>query len=413
VSAPVAVLGDALLEPATGDVVRDAVVLIENDHITASGARSKVHVPSDATRVDAEGLWLLPGLIDCHVHLCMTGTTYDLGERLSRPASLTILQSVDGCAKDLAAGFTSVRDAGGTPNGVRMAVERGYFPGPRMKLAISILSETGGHADNMFPCGVAVPIINSPDIPGSVVDGVEPMRLRVREIIRAGADWIKLCTSGGVLSPGDAPHHPAFTVEEIRAAVEEAAAHGRQVMAHAQANAGIKNALRAGVRTIEHGIWLDDDAIEMMLDGKHVLVPTLVAPEWVVRHANEGRMPKWAADKGRAVIGDHKTSVRRAIEAGVRIAFGTDTGVGPHGTMGEEFLLMNQLGMEPLNCVRSATSVAAEVIGLEGAGSLAAGSFGDVIGVPGNPIEDLKLVANPENVRLVVKGGAVVKRLVA
>jgi len=225
--APTAVFGDALLDPATGDAVRDAVVLIENDHVTASGARSKIQVPSDARRVDAEGLWLLPGLIDCHVHLCMTGTTYDLGERLSRPASLTILQSVDGCAKDLAAGFTSVRDAGGTPNGVRMAVERGYFPGPRMKLAISILSETGGHADSMFPCGVAVPLINSPDIPASVVDGIEPMRLRVREIIRAGADWIKLCTSGGVLSPGDAPHHPAFTVEEIRAAVEEAAAHGR------------------------------------------------------------------------------------------------------------------------------------------------------------------------------------------
>ena len=120
--APTAVFGDALLDPATGDVVREAVVLIENDHVTASGARSKVQVPSDAKRVDAEGLWLLPGLIDCHVHLCMTGTTYDLGERLSRPASLTILQSVDGCARDLAAGFTSVRDAGGTPNGVRMAV---------------------------------------------------------------------------------------------------------------------------------------------------------------------------------------------------------------------------------------------------------------------------------------------------
>ncbi|HEV2218145.1 MAG TPA: amidohydrolase family protein [Candidatus Dormibacteraeota bacterium] len=408
-----AVFGDALLEPSTGEVVRDAVVLIENDRVIASSARSKFQVPADAQRVDAEGLWLLPGLIDCHVHLCVTGATFDLGERLGRPPSLTVLQSVDACAKDLAAGFTSVRDAGGTPNGVRMAVERGYFPGPRMKLAIQILSETGGHADGMFPCGVPVPIANTPDIPPSVVDGVEPMRHRVRELVRAGADWIKLCTSGGVLSPGDAPHHPAFTVEEIRAAVEEAAAHGRQVMAHAQANAGIKNALRAGVRTIEHGIWLDDDAIEMMLDGGHVLVPTLVAPEWVVRHANEGRMPQWAADKGRAVVADHKASVRKAIEAGVKIAFGTDTGVGPHGTMGEEFLMLNALGMEPIKCLRSATSVAAEVIGLEGAGSLAAGSFGDVIGVPGNPLEDLNLIAKPENVRLVVKGGAVVKRLAA
>jgi imidazolonepropionase-like amidohydrolase len=294
---------------------------------------------------------------------------------------------------------------------VRQAVQLGYFPGPRMKLAISILSETGGHADNMFPCGAVVEIANAPDVPPSVVDGVEPMRHRVREVIRAGADWIKLCTSGGVLSPGDAPHHPAFTVEEIRAAVEEAAAHGRQVMAHAQSNAGIKNALRAGVRTIEHGIWLDDDAIEMMLDGKHTLVPTLVAPEWVVRHANEGRMPSWAADKGRAVVDDHKTSVRKAIEAGVRIAFGTDTGVGPHGTMGEEFLLMHRLGMEPIDCLRSATSVAAEVIGLGGAGSLAPGSFGDVIGVPGNPLDDLNYVAKPENVKLVVKGGALVKKI--
>lgn len=407
---PTAVFGDALLDPATGEVVREAVVIIENDRVVARGARSKLQVPADADRVDAEGLWLLPGLVDCHVHLCVTGTTYDLGERLSRPPSLTVLQAVDGCAKDLAAGFTSVRDAGGTPSGVRMAVERGYFAGPRMKLAIQILSETGGHADNMFPCGVSIPLANTPDIPSSVVDGVEPMRLRVRELIRAGADWIKLCTSGGVLSPGDAPHHPAFTVEEIRAAVEEAAAHGRQVMAHAQSNAGIKNALRAGVRTIEHGIWLDDDAIEMMLDGKHTLVPTLVAPEWVIRHANEGRMPSWAAEKGRAVVSDHKASVRKAIEAGVRIAFGTDTGVGPHGTMGEEFLLMNQLGMAPVDCLRSATSVAAEVIGLTGAGSLAPGSFGDVIGVPGNPLDDLNLVARPDNVKLVVKGGKVFKK---
>ncbi|HET7465125.1 MAG TPA: amidohydrolase family protein [Candidatus Dormibacteraeota bacterium] len=409
-TAPVAVFGDAMLEPATGEVVRDAVVLIEQDRVSKSGARSKVQVPADAQRVEADGLWLLPGLIDCHVHLCTSGTTFDLGDRLARPPSLNVLQAVDSCTKDLAAGFTSVRDAGGAPNGVRMAVERGYFAGPRMRLAITILSETGGHADGTFPCGAFMPLVSGPDIPLSVVDGVEPMRQRVREIIRAGADWIKLCTSGGVLSHGDTPHHPAFTVEEIRAAVEEAEAHGRHVMAHAQANAGIKNALRAGVRTIEHGIWLDDDAIEMMLDGQHVLVPTLVAPEWVVRHADEGRMPKYAADKGRAVIADHKASVRKAIEAGVKIAFGTDTGVGPHGTMGEEFLLMNQLGMEPLDCVRSATSVAAEVIGLPGAGSLQPGSFGDVIGVPGNPLDDLKLVAKPENVKLVVKGGAVVKR---
>ena len=227
--------------------------------------------------------------------------------------------------KTLEAGFTTVRDAGGTPQGVRMAVERGLFPGPRMVLAIQILSQTGGHADSHFPCGASVSLMNVPEIPPSVVDGVEPMRKRVRELIRAGADWIKLCTSGGVLSPGDAPHQATFTLDEIRAAVEEAATQGRQVMAHAQANAGIKNALRGGVKTIEHGIWLDDDAIEMMLDGDRRLVPTLVAPQWVIRHAENGRMPAYAAEKGRAVIEDHTESIRKAIEARVKVAFGTDS----------------------------------------------------------------------------------------
>ena len=244
-----------------------------------------------------------------------------------------------------------------------------------------------------------------------VVDGVEAMRHRVREVIRAGADWIKLCTSGGVLSPGDQPHHSALTLDEIRAAVEEASTQGRKVMAHAQANAGIKNALIGGVATIEHGIWLDGDAIEMMLDGGNALIPTLVAPQWVIRHTEAGKMPAFAADKARLVVQDHKSSIRMAIEAGVKIAFGTDTGVGPHGTNGEEFLLMHELGMEPIDCIRAATTVAAKTIGMKGVGSLAPGSWGDLIAVPGDPREDLKLLAEPANVHLVVKGGDVIKSL--
>ena len=248
-----------------------------------------------------------------------------------------------------------------------------------------------------------------PDLPDSVVDGVEPMRKRVRELIRAGADWIKLCTSGGVLSPNDDPHHPTLTVDEIRAAVEEAATQGRKVMAHAPANAGSKNALRAGVATIEHGIWLDGDAIEMMLDGGQALVPTLVAPAWVIRHAEAGKMPAYAADKARAVIKDHESSIRLAIEAGVTIAFGTDTGVGPHGSNGEEFLRLHELGMAPIDCIRAATTVAADTIGMKGVGRLQVGSWGDLIGVAGDPLENLGLLANADRVALVVKGGEVVK----
>ena len=404
-----AIFGAALLDPATGETVLDAVVVVEDGRVRAAGPRDRVSVPADARRVDADGLTLLPGLVDCHVHLRSKGTGRDLGEWLATPPSLWVLQAVPAARATLEAGFTTVRDAGGSPAAVKTAIERGYFPGPRMLVAVTALSQTGGHTDQHFMCGADIrpPI---PDVPEAVVDGVEPMRKRVREVIRAGADWIKLCTSGGVLSPSDAPHHATLTVDEIRAAVEEGAAQGRKVMAHAQATAGIKNALVAGVATIEHGIWLDDDALEMMLDGDRALVPTLVAPMWVIRHAEEGRMPKWAADKGRAVFEDHKASVRRAIEAKVKVAFGTDTGVGPHGSNGEEFLLLRELGMEPLDCLRAATTVAAEVIGLQGrVGTLAEGAYGDLVGVEGDPLENLELLAKPENVRLVVKGGEVVK----
>jgi imidazolonepropionase-like amidohydrolase len=181
-------------------------------------------------------------------------------------------------------------------------------------------------------------------------------------------------------------------------------------MAHAQAAEGIKNALRGGVATIEHGIWLDDDALEMMLDGGNALVPTLVAPLWVIRHSQAGRMPAWATEKAEIVFQDHKDSIRRAIEAGVVIAFGTDTGVGPHGSNGEEFLILHELGLDELACIRSATTVAARTVGWDGeVGTLAEGAYGDVIGVPGDPLQDLTLLAKPESVQLVVKGGEVVK----
>jgi len=403
-----AVFGDALLDPSTGETARDAVVLIEDGRVTEAGGRDGTQVPRDAQTVDASGLTLLPGLIDCHVHLTNLGEGLDFARELTTPPTLELMRAVRAAKRTLEAGFTSVRDAAGSPAGIRMAIDAGYFPGPRMFVTVSALSQTGGHTDAHFMCGADLDI-PLPDRPHMVVDGVEAMRLRVREVIRAGADWIKLCTSGGVLSPGDQPHHSALTLDEIKAAVDEAATQGRKVMAHAQANAGIKNALKAGVATIEHGIWLDGDAIEMMLDGGNALIPTLVAPHWVIRHAEAGKMPAYAIGKARAVIDDHKASIRQAIESGVKIAFGTDTGVGPHGSNGEEFLLMNQLGMEPIDCIRSATTIAADTIGMTGVGRLEPGAWGDLIGVPGDPLADLSLLAKPENVHLVIKGGAVVK----
>jgi imidazolonepropionase-like amidohydrolase len=403
-----AVHADGLLNPATGETAREAVVVIENGRVTHAGKRAVVQAPRDAETIDASGLTVLPGLIDCHVHFTSLGEGLDFARELTTPPTLELMRAVRAARRTLEAGFTAVRDAAGSPAGIRMAIDAGYFAGPRMFVTVSALSQTGGHTDSHFMCGADLDI-PLPDRPHMVVDGVEAMRQRVREVIRAGADWIKLCTSGGVLSPGDQPHHSALTLDEIRAAVGEAATQGRKVMAHAQANEGIKNALKGGVATIEHGIWLDGDAIEMMLDGGNALIPTLVAPQWVIRHADAGKMPAYAADKAREVVKDHAASIRMAVEAGVKIAFGTDTGVGPHGTNGEEFLLMRQLGMEPIDCIRSATTVAANTIGMKGVGTLEPGSWGDLIGVPGDPLVDLTLLSNSDRVHLVVKGGDVVK----
>jgi imidazolonepropionase-like amidohydrolase len=403
-----AVVADALLDPATGETTSEAFVLIEDGRVSKAGKRNGAAIPRGAQTIDATGLTLLPGLIDCHVHLTSLGEGLDFARELTTPPTLELMRAVRSASRTLDAGFTAVRDASGTPAGVRMAIDAGYFPGPRMFVTVTALSQTGGHTDSHFLCGADLDI-PLPDRPHAVVDGVEGMRLRVREVLRAGADWIKLCTSGGVLSPGDQPHHAALTLDEIKAAVDEARVQGRKVMAHAQANAGIKNALKAGVATIEHGIWLDGDAIEMMLDGHNALIPTLVAPHWVIRHAEAGKMPAYAIAKAKAVIEDHKASIRLAIESGVQVAFGTDMGVGPHGLNGEEFLLMRELGMEPLDCIRAATSVAAETIGMKGVGSLQPGSWGDLIGVPGDPVANLELLSKPENVKLVMKGGEVVK----
>jgi imidazolonepropionase-like amidohydrolase len=249
-----------------------------------------------------------------------------------------------------------------------------------------------------------------PDIPHNVVDGVDAMRHKVREVLRAGADWIKLCTSGGVLSASDAPESAQFSVEEIRVAVEEAAAQGKRCMAHAQSNQGIKNAIIAGVASIEHGIYLDDEAIAMMLERGVYLVPTLIAPQDVVdaAEANPGMLPAYAIEKAGRVIEAHRRSFRLAVEAGVKIAMGTDTGVGPHGGNARELDMMARYGgMTNMQAIVASTRVAAELLRLdEQTGTVAAGKLADLLVVDGDPLADLGRLAQPDRLALVVKAGA-------
>jgi imidazolonepropionase-like amidohydrolase len=294
-----------------------------------------------------------------------------------------------------------------------MAVEQGFFPGPRMRLSVAILSQTGGHADPYMPCSCELYIDSTLDIPHSRVDGVDEMRRRVREVLRAGADNVKLCTSGGVLSPGDLPDTPQFTVEEIAAAVYEAGVHHKHVLAHAMSAQGIKNALLGGVRSIEHGCLLDEEGIALMREKNAYLVPTLVAPRDVaaIARKNPGAIPDEMVRKAERVAGVHIERFRAAVEAGVQVALGTDAGVGEHGTNGRELSLMVEGGMSPMQALVAATSVPARLIGMQdGIGSLQAGMLADVVAVQGDPLENIAVFEDPERVRMVVKGGTVVRQ---
>ena len=293
----------------------------------------------------------------------------------------------------LAAGVTTVRDAAGADLGMKTAVEKGLVPGPRMQISITMLSQTGGHGDDWEVCGAHVPsfFVPYPGVPLPIVDGPDEMRRRVRELVRAGADVIKIATSGGVLSSRDDPRHGHFRDAELAVLAEEAAAAGRFVMAHAQATDGIKAAVRNGIRSIEHGIYLDDEAIEMMLERGTYLVPTLVAPRGVLEARDRGiPVPQVMIDKTLMVMDTHAASIKAAIAAGVKIAMGTDSGVVPHGQNLRELDLMVDCGMSAVDALVATTKTAAELMGLDGElGTLEPGKRADVVLVEGDALDGL------------------------
>lgn len=337
--------------------------------------------------VDATGLTLFPGFFDCHVHVTSAGV--DLLASLARPFSYQFYLAARHLRQTLATGVTSVRDAGGADLGVRQAVRDGLIPGPRMQVAITILGQTGGHTDGWTPSGVCLTGPGHPGQPTGIVDGPEEMRRKVRELVRAGADVIKICTSGGVLSPRDDPRHAHFRADELATCVAEARAAGLAVMAHAQSTDGIKNAVRAGVRSVEHGIFLDDEAISMMLEAGTWLVPTLVAPRAVLAAAAAGAsVPETSLRKAQDVLEAHADSFARAVAAGVRVAMGTDSGVGPHGHNLEELPLMVAGGMSPTEAFVATTSAAARLLGVDAdRGSLTPGRRADLVLVSGAPLD--------------------------
>ncbi|GAB3062380.1 metal-dependent hydrolase family protein [Sediminivirga luteola] len=384
-------------------------IVLEGDRIAAIGP-GLADDPryTGAETVDCSGRTVLPGLVDLHVHVMAEnpGSVHEFVE----PFSLQFYRSARNLARTLEAGITTVRDAGGADLGTKQAVDQGIVRGPRMHIAVSIMSQTGGHGDFWQPSGAHAPGIGGthPGRPSGVADGVEEVRKKTREILRAGADQIKICSTGGVLSPSDDPRHSQFTEDEIRVIVEEAAAQGTYVMAHAQGSEGIKNALRAGVRTIEHGIYLDEEAIELFQERGAVLVPTLAAPLAVLAKADTGvsGLPPAVVAKARAVVERHRESVARAIEAGVTVGMGTDSGVGPHGENLQELSLLADLGMDLTGALRSATSIAGALVDPSGrTGRLSEGAHADVLVLDGELGSIAQLATLPASIRQVWKAG--------
>ena len=397
----VAIRTGELIDGTGADPRRNAVIVVEDGVITAIAN----DVPKGATVIDASDLTVLPGLIDCHVHLSFNAES--IQERLLVPLSLGTAQTLVNARTTLEAGFTTVRDAGGTPKGVKLAVERGLFPGPRMRIAVGALSQTGGHGDALMPSGAQLRV-GDPEHPVTVVDGADNVRRATRELLRAGADQIKTMTSGGVLSPNDEPSATGFTPEEIAAIVYEAHAAGKTVMSHAQATQGIRNAVLGGIESIEHGIYLDEEtALEMKKRGTY-LVATLIAPLWVLRRAERdpASVPPYAKRKAEEVVAVHQRAFRMAVELGVPIAMGTDTGVGPHGTNAEEIALMVEHGMTPMQAIVATTKTAAECSRVGHlVGTVEPGKRADLVGVRGDPLSEITLFKDPGRVALVVQGG--------
>jgi imidazolonepropionase-like amidohydrolase len=382
----------------TGAPIADADIVFEDGSIVEVGPG----LDGDE-RIDVAGKTLLPGLFDCHTHVMISDI--DMWKMAQRPFSLMFFEAVRNLRSTLDVGITTVRDAGGADLGVKTAVERGLIEGPRMQISIKMLSQTGGHGDEALPSGAHVPFFPTyPGSPSTIVDGPEEMRKKVRELIRDGADVIKVATSGGVLSPSDDPRHAHFTMDELTALVGEAAGAGRWVMAHAQGSNGIKNAIRAGIRSIDHGIFLDDEAIDLMLQNGTYLVPTLVAPRGVIEGAEQGmQIPEASLRKAKETVEIHAESFRRAAAAGVKVAMGTDSGVTPHGENLSELSLMVEGGMTPEQALIATCRTAAELMGLERElGTLEPGKRADVVVVDGDPLDVEKLA---ERVVAVYKDG--------
>jgi imidazolonepropionase-like amidohydrolase len=391
-----------MLDVKTGKLLSDPVLLIEDGKIISVGTASQIKPPADAVRIDLPSATVLPGLIDAHTHLTMDPK---FGyERLAISIPRETLIGAKNARLTLNAGFTTVRNVGASGYSdvaLRDAINAGDVPGPRLLVSGPALSITGGHCDNdMLPFEYHA-------VADGVADGIAAVQHKVRENIKYGSDLIKVCANGGVLSLGDNPQHSQYTLEEMKAIVADAHRLGRKVAAHAHGAEGIRWAAEAGVDSIEHGSYIDDAGIAVMKEHGTYLVPTLYLGDWMFQNMDQTHMPPPLMAKAREVIPMARKNIAHAFASGVKVAFGTDAAVYPHGLNAHEFAVMVKLGLTPLQAIQAATVNAADLLGWSGkVGVLEPGAWADIVAVDGDPLQDVTAL---EKVKFVMKGGEVVK----
>ena len=390
-----------LLDPVSGRLLSDQLIVVRNDVIEAVGDADRIRLPAGAIEVDLGGATVLPGLIDAHVHLTSDATVNGYAS-LARSSIRNAIYGTHSASLTLAAGFTTVRNLGASQYGdvaLRDGIEDGEVAGPRMLVSGPSLGITGGHCDsNLLPAEYD---FNA----GGVADGPWAVRQKVRENVKYAADVIKFCATGGVMSKGTTIGAQQFTQEEMDAIVDEAHALGLKVAAHGHGVDGIKAAIRAGVDSVEHASFLDDEAIQLALEYGTTLVMDIFVTDYILESGADVGMLEESLAKEREVGQMQRDSFRRAHAAGVNIVFGSDAGVYPHGMNGRQFARMVEHGMTPLEAIQAATVKAAALLGLDNqAGVLSEGAYADLIAVDGNPLDN---IAELEQVDFVMKAGGI------